>query len=279
MYRIKSIKFFNYGYFFICVLICQPLAVESNEEPQNLTALKSEIALKSIHANYQVKASFFALPITAKITVEKIAPEIYQASIKLNSPFFKVDQKETARIQQCQVELQHITSQGSRMGSEDWNENITITWPKKQVTYQNGEKKAYSYYAHYAPTGFTSLFAHQFASLARQTQQKHKVLTYTQSSSGWRMDYINRGRAEAIKSKFYDEPVHADKFVIPRDDVDQEDFPSIWYKPETLGAFPLKMAMKLGVFRIETNLKKIDTNSEDLNAFFKEWGCEVSSKE
>src|SRR5690606_10854172 len=148
----------------------------------------------------------------------------------------------TARIKNCQVELLTIRSEGSRMNSDDWDEWIQITWPDRLVTYQDGQKKQFAYKAEFTPTGFTSLFAHQFAALAeQQTKPVPKALTYTLSSRGWRMDFIHEGRTENLKNKLFDKDVSADKFVIPRQGMSGEDVPSIWYKTEALGSFPLKM--------------------------------------
>jgi len=207
---------------------------------------------QKIHANYHVKASFFALPITAKITVAKIEPQIYQANIKLSSPFFKVDQKETAKIHECKIQLLEISSKGSRLGAIDCDEKISLSWPDKRVSYRDGENKPHHYVAPFEPTGFTSLFAHQFISLAQNDviASKQKALTYTQSSRGWRMDYVNVGLDKGVKNRFFDNEVQATRFIVTREDLSQEDAPSIWYKPEKLGALPLKMTMKLGVFRV-----------------------------
>lgn len=245
-------------------------------------ANESSDPVQEIRANYQLKASFFALPITAKISVKKLKPEIYQASINVSSPFIKVDQKETARIKQCSIELLEITSTGKRMGADDWDESVSVSWPQKAVTYQDAKKKRHEYLAVHEPTGFTSLFAHQFIFLGNMFAQnqinqpsnfKSKTLIYTQSSNGIAMSFEAKGRMETIKNKFFEQPVHADKFVISHESIGNEDLPSIWYFPEKLGAFPLKMAMKLGVFKIETNLKTIDADSKQILQFFDEWGC------
>jgi len=260
---------------------------------QWVQANESSALVHEIRANYQLKASFFSLPITVKIGVKKINQEIYQASINLNSPFLKVEQKETARIKQCSIELLEIKSKGSRVGAQDWDESVSVSWPQKLVSYQDGKNNNHEYLALSEPTGFASLFAHQFVflrSLSEQSQSKtfehessmqessqsnsmSKTLIYTQSVSGWPVIFEVKERAETTKNKFFGHPVPADKIEISLAGNEEEDLPTVWYYPEKLGAFPLKMAMRLGVLKIDTNLKTINANSNQILQFFDEWGC------
>ncbi len=224
-----------------------------------------------IEADYRVKASFFALPLKAKITIRKLEQHNYSAEILLKSPFFKVDQKESARIQQCSVELLSLTSQGSRIGSDDWNETVEVSWPTRRVTYTYDEGKQKSYRARYAPTGFTSFFAHQYTSLFQE--HKNKTLIYTQATQGWETGYEYKGIEPALAHSFFKQAVAAERFITPREEMEEQDMPTVWYATEHLASIPLKMSMKLGMFRVEVNLKEVSASTEQIQAFFSDWGC------
>ncbi len=227
--------------------------------------------LKKITAEYQVKASFFALPIKAKISVERLEEGIYVASVKLKSPFFKVVQSEKARIQQCSLELLSIDSMGNRLGDKPWDEHVEIKWPEKVVSYQDEGEHFPEYQAEFLPTGFVSIFAHQYISFNKQKNQQ--ALTYTQSKKGWRIDYQTLDAGNRITSKFFDEPVQTIRFIIPREGMKTDDMPSVWYAPEHLGSFPLLMSMKLGVFHIDVKLKSLSADEQEITRFFDDWSC------
>ncbi len=225
----------------------------------------------SISADYQIKASFFALPMNSKIKLERLGENVFQASVKLRSPFFDLDQKEKALIKNCSVQLQEVESKGSRVGAKEWDELAKIEWPSRKVDYYRHGELHTSYQAEHEPSGFTSLFAHQYTSIKKK--EAHKVVSYAQSSKGWRSDYLYKGKDKNVKSKYYRKKRDAERLVTPRPEMEEKDMPTVWYTPETLGAFPLKMTMKLGVFKIEAQLKKINADQDEILQFFKEWEC------
>lgn len=233
---------------------------------------KNEQGVQKITANYQVKAGFFPLPIQARIAVEQIDHERYQASIVIKSPVFKVDQQEVAQIRACKIELLEVRSEGDRVGVDSWNEQIHITWPTQEVHYQNGEYLKQSYAASHTPTGFVSFFAHQYSALLRK-QQKRITLLYIQSAKAWPTSFIFKGKDASVENAYFREARDAYRFVTPRKDMDEADMPTVWYVPDTLAAFPLRMSMKLGVFRVEVKLKEISASPEQIKALFAGWQC------
>ena len=228
-------------------------------------------APEKIEAKYRVKASFFALPLKAKITIRKLEKAQYSADIFLKSPFFKVDQQEVARIQQCNVELVSVKSKGKRIGANDWDEKVQVKWPERQVTYLYDEGKRKEYRASQSPTGFTSFFAHQYTALFKKN--KNKQLTYTQSSKGWETSFLYKGIDKKVANHYFDNAVSAERFVTPRPNTLEADMPTVWYMPAELASIPLKMAMKLGVFKLEVSLKDLNASKAEVQAFFSEWGC------
>lgn len=235
---------------------------------------ETEQNAQKITANYQVKAGFFPLPIKARISVEQIDHERYQASIVIKSPVFKVNQQEIARIRACNVELLEVRSKGDRIGADSWDEQIRITWPSKEVHYQDGEKLKQSYTASHTPTGFVSFFAHQYSALHKK--QKQNTLLYTQSAKGWPTGFIYKGLDASVDNLYFRKGVDAYRFVTPRKGMDEADMPTVWYVPDKLGAFPVHMSMKLGVFRVEVKLKDISASPEQIKDLFAGWQCEAS---
>lgn len=249
---------------FVFAVAISQISLANQPEP-------SQDQRKKITAEYQVKASFFALPIKARISVERLEQDIYVASVKLKSPFFKVVQSEKARIQQCSLELLSIDSLGDRVGAKSWDEHVEVKWPEKLVSYQDEGEQFPEYQAEFLPTGFVSIFAHQYMSY--HSQKNQQSLSYTQSKKGWRIDYRNEGLEKSLSNKFYKDSVDAIRFIIPREDMKTDDLPSIWYVPEKLGSFPLRMSMKLGVFHIDVQLKSLNANEQEVSSFFQDWNC------
>jgi hypothetical protein len=260
----------------ICLSIISLIAFSVNADG-TINAKSKKLVLEEkkipevINAHYQVKASFFALPIKAKISVKKLEQNKYQASINLKSPFFKVSQTEVARIQSCQLKLLSVHSTGGRIGASDWDEKVNISWPSRMVSYVDGNNKTTKYKSTKEPTGFTTIYAHQYLAINKHID--YLRLMYVQSKKGWQMDHKYRGVDTNVQNRFFDKNVEAHRFINPRGDLQESDMPTVWFTPDALGAFPLKMAMKLGVFRVEVNLKKLDASQEEVQNFFHEWGC------
>jgi len=232
-------------------------------------------AQQRFEADYQVKTSFFPLPIRAVIVVERVEPDIYLASVKVKSPFFKVDQIEKARIVDCNVQLLEVESEGDRVGAKPWKEHVIVDWPERVVNYRfqdmGGKENVYEYQVSEIPTGFVSFFAQQYVALS--SGKENVSLVYTQSEKGWLLESRYKGVDKDVSNKFYKDEVNAHRFLVPRRNMDEKDMPNIWYKPGDLGSFPLKMAMKLGVFRLEVKLKEIDGDKEEIQRFFRAWNC------
>jgi hypothetical protein len=236
--------------------------------------IKPQIPLQELTAKYQIKASFFPLPVDAEIIVAQLEPHVYEARIQLDSRFLKVKQSERARIQNCEVQLLAIESTGSRSNADDWNERVEVFWPEQRVNYHYDNDQQVSYRAEYSPTGFATLFAHQFVSM--QKGDSEKTLLYTQSKKGVIFSYRLMSRSDEIKSKLTRKKIQAQHFAVLRGGSKDEHPPGIWYVVEEQGAFPVKLAIKIGVFTIEANLKEISSSTleqTDAKAFFALWGC------
>src|SRR5690606_16540440 len=96
-----------------------------------------------------------------------------------------------------------------------WDETVTLSWPEKRVNYHDkADGVSSEYLAQYPPSGFASFFAHQYIALKKN--RAHSTLLYTQSSKGWRTDFIGKGYDRNLDNRFFDEPVDAYRFQIPR---------------------------------------------------------------
>ncbi len=254
--------------FFITILLMSGLSgsVRGTEVAQEVHPVQQ------LTAKYQIKASFFPLPVEAEIIVAQIEPDIYEARIKFESRFLKVQQSERARIQNCEVQLLAIESAGRRSGAGVWDETVEVVWPEQVIHYHYDKNKQVSYQSEYPPTGFATLFAHQFLSLNKNEQEKK--LVYTQSKNGIPFSYQLLSREEEVKTRLSLEKIKTRHFIVLRGKNDEHP-PSIWYALEEQGAFPVKMAIKLGVFNIEANLKEISGAGDNVNVpdFFVPWGC------
>lgn len=241
-------------------------------------SVKPEVVLQELTAKYQIKASFFPLPVDAEIIVEQLAPDIYEARIHLESRFLKVKQRERARIQNCEVQLLAIDSIGSRSNADDWNERVEVLWPEQVINYFYDEGKQVSYQSGHPPTGFATLFAHQFLSIHKN--ETEKKLLYTQSKKGVIFSYELLNRTDEIKNKLTRKKIKAQHFVVLRGGARDDHPPAIWYAFEEQGAFPVKLAIKIGVFTIEANLKQVksgDLKNVNVQDFFSRWGCSRAS--
>jgi len=261
------------GLFAPKALALSELADEKNGVQKDMQLSNQQAAqqYKPLDSEYKISASFFALPIDAKIRIEKLQQKIYRATVIIRSPFFDLDQIETVEVEQCNVRLVELSSEGNRVGVDDWQDKAVVEWPNKKVNYHRKDKQSSQYRVRLAPSGFTSFFAHQYTSLMKKEIEKQ--VAYLNDKRGVVNHYRYQGRDQKVKTKLYRKKIEADRFVILRKKGDEKDFPNIWYQPEKIGAFPLKMKMKLGVFTIEAQLKKLHASNDEVLAFFDEWGC------
>lgn len=225
--------------------------------------------LKSIEARYKLKASILMLPIYAKIKVEKLSDGVYQASLSSDGRLITILQTEQAKIQSCNVDFQGLQSKGNRIQSKSWDESVEVDREKKMVSYRHSKKTQLSQYPiQKTLTGFATVFAHQFVSLKKGELKKE--LHYTQSKKPSLLVYEIAQEKEKVRTRLFGRSEKALKVSF----TNKNNAPDIWYLPESLGAFPLKMQVKLAkVLKVDINLVDLDAEEEDVLAFFDEWGC------